>query len=483
MNKDLHDTDDFFKKAYQQFQDEPSADVWEKISAGLNKKEDGSNRRKFIWWRRVSIVLSLLLAGYVLFDSDIFRTGLSRKNDHGITGKSNTVKPPAKNNEINKEEPGNEGKGIVKQKEKDATAFSNKENSFPVKEGGIAGLRNEAIKYTKKTGGPKKTNDEQRLKINRFFIAITSTNLDESENGFLKKTEYYPIEKASAFQLIEKSFSGNLITGLPANKKLFPLPVIDNANLKTNAPNIKKRRKGHSFIPYWTMVAYASYDRANYKLESDLPANVSSIKHQEVHEPSFSVSVLASRQLRKHWGLQTGLIYSNTAIGISPQKLYALQQSGGDIAFKYSTSSGYAYIKPGLGMPPAMGDSLNTTEGKHKLQFIRIPVMIKYTVGENKFTVSSGAGIEANFLASAKVETEIEHPVNPEIVFINKLHGAKPFHLTVVAGAELRYQVNKKLAVNLHPVFRYAITPITKNNVVQTFPYSFGLGFGMTRQF
>jgi hypothetical protein len=202
-----------------------------------------------------------------------------------------------------------------------------------------------------------------------------------------------------------------------------------------------------------------------------------------VHEPSFSVGMLATRQLKEKWGLQTGLIYSNTAIGISPQKIYALQDPAGDIAYKYITSSGYAYIKPGFGPPPAFGDVLTTTEAKHSLHSLSLPVVIKYTVGKNKFLFIPGAGLEANFITRAKLETEIEYANNRETVFINKLNGAKSFYWSLIADAELRYNTNNKLSFSLRPVFRYAISPITENNVVETFPYSFGAGLGMTYKF
>lgn len=134
--------------------------------------------------------------------------------------------------------------------------------------------------------------------------------------------------------------------------------------------------------PHWLLTPFVSYDQVNYKLDSDMPNNITSIKHREVHEPSFSAGIMAARQLQNQWSLQSGIIYSYHAIGISPQKLYALQDPAGGIGFQYITSSGNAFIKPGLGIPAAIGDSISTTEGKHTLQFIRIPAMVKYSVGK-----------------------------------------------------------------------------------------------------
>jgi hypothetical protein len=220
----------------------------------------------------------------------------------------------------------------------------------------------------------------------------------------------------------------------------------------------------------------------NYRLDNDLSA-VKKIKQSEAHEPSFSTGLLLTRQLKKGWSLQTGLIYSNTQIGISPQKLYALQDPAGSVDYKYITSSGYAYIKPSFGSPPVVGDSLTIAQAKHTLQFVSVPLVIKHSFGKNKLSFIPGAGVEANILTSAKLVTEIEDASNRENVSINKLKGTRSFYWSVTANAEVQYRVNKKIAVSLRPSFRYAISPITKNNVVETYPYSFGIGAGITYKF
>lgn len=438
MNKNIHHTDRFFKDAYHQFEEEVPTAVWEKINAGLDKNEADSNKRKFIFWKRTAILLLLLSGGLVLMDSVVFKTSSGRLSNNTIIRKYRTPEPASKPDKKN-----NADKKITKQHEKGETGNTAADNNLHVK--------------------------------HPFTIANTVSGLEKNE-GILQ-------QKMIVIPSTEKSNNSKPVTELFISKNNFLLPVIDYTGFKNNPDKNKKPAEHNSFIPFWMMTAFASYDRANYKLDSDLPTNISSIKHRESQEPSFSGGILVTRQFSKHWGLQSGLVYSHTAIGISPQKLYALQNPVGDIAFKYITSSGYAYIKPGLGMPATINDSLQTTEGKHVLQFISVPVMIKYTVGKNKFTITPGAGIEANFITNAKVETEIEKPLSPEIIFINKLDGTKSFYLSVVADAELRYRLNKKLSLNFRPAFRYAISPITKNNVVETFPYSVGLALGITCKF
>lgn len=472
MNKDLHDTDDFFKSAYQQFEDTPSPGVWEKINAGLDKQAANDNKNKFLVWRRSAVVLLLLFTSFILFDSNILKTGSNHpvKNIRIASGtkSAHTAEPAAK---------------VEIQEEKSSIDNSEGNNDFLRGKNEIASPNTNSISGEKNSGDKKTAGEKQRSANGQSAMPIAAATLDENTSLFLKKNESFQQEKISMVTLIEKGDPGNLPARLFDIEKLVPLSSTSIAVLKSSNKKIKKERRNNSFIPYWLLTAFGSYEGVNYKLDSDLPGNITSIKHSEVHEPSFSTGLLLTRRIKKYWGLQTGLIYSNNAIGVSPQKLYALQQPGGDIAYMYVTSSGYAYIKPGLGGPTAIGDTLNTIEGKHTLQFIRVPLMVKCSLGKNKFSINPGAGIEASFLTSAKVEIEIDRPPNSEVVFINKLNATKTVHFSLVADAELRYQASKKLSVNIRPSFRYAISPITENNVVETFPYSFGAGVGISFKF
>jgi hypothetical protein len=280
---------------------------------------------------------------------------------------------------------------------------------------------------------------------------------------------------------LDKRVSNDRITtGLTKNIFLLPLPVISKAAPLIIATTNPGKKKTNSFKPFWLMSPFVSYEQAGYKLDSDDPLTATTVRHREVHEPSFSGGLLFARQFTNRFSLQSGLVYTSTQIGISPQKMYALQLPGGDIAYKFITSSGYAYIKLAIGQPPAVGDSITTSDAKHLLKHISVPLSVKYKMGKKKFIISPSAGIEANFITNAKVEVGIDLASNREIVTVNKLSGIKTFYWSGTAGVEASYRVNKKLSVNIQPVFRFALSPITKDNVVETLPRSFGIRAGVT---
>jgi hypothetical protein len=472
MNKDLHNIDDVFSSAYQEFEYEPSPEVWKKINAGLDKKETESYKRRLIGWKRTAILLLLLLTGFVLYESGIFK-----QNSNSIAGTTD------KNNILQKlnpsiESPGNRNTGSDPGKiEINGSKTPDEQNQKDISALNLTGLPDDKNQPAKNVAVQKNSWESKQAD----FIIKTQKGksaffpLNSVKNTVPVSEEDMQENKTSLNPLTWNKSISRTATTLFNNISNSHLPSVKDPDLKRAVADNKQLKKRNNPGLYWAISGFASYDFMNYRLDNDLSA-VKKIKQSEAHEPSFSTGLLLTRQLKKGWSLQTGLIYSNTQIGISPQKLFALQEPAGDVAYKYITSSGYAYIKPAFGSPLVVGDSLTTAQAKHTLQFVSVPVVIKHSFGKKKLTINPGAGVEANFLTSAKIETEIKDAYNQENVSINKLKGARSFYWSVTADAELQYQVNKKIAVSLRPSFRYAISPITKNNVVETFPYSFGLG-------
>jgi hypothetical protein len=496
MSNDLHHIDELFRSTLEANEQRPSPGIKESIFANLDKKDAESYRKRFIGWKRIALLLLLVLTAIVIYEASTRKTGTGHFANKTNTGAPVTTGPQYKDKTTTgrqtlrdkkltneKENTGNENSNNV-DKLIQPTNEENKEAND-----NIAGVpknkTSDKLNHSKDKQAPKriaslatkKVETVSRLSNNRN-TAIRKTSipgelLAKEKINFHRAIEIIHVEKNKALSIINTQNPIIITSELPASVD----SLLNAGPVKTNPERIRH------FKPYWTFTGLVTYDRLNYKLDSDEPNAITSIKHREVHEPSFSVGILATKQLKEKWGLQTGLIYSHTAIGINPQKIYAFQDPAGDIAYKYITSSGYAYIKPGLGTPPGFGDSILATEAKHTLHSLSVPAIIKYTIGRNKLLFIPGAGIEANYITKAKLEIEIEHANNRETVFVNKLQGTKSFYWSFVADGELRYIVTEKMAFSLRPTFRYAISPITENNVVETFPYSFGAGLGVTYKF
>jgi len=61
--------DEIFNAAYKGFSENPSSNVWDKISSGLDKVEASSYKRRLRRWKQVAIFSLLLLAGFVLYET------------------------------------------------------------------------------------------------------------------------------------------------------------------------------------------------------------------------------------------------------------------------------------------------------------------------------------------------------------------------------------------------------------------------------
>jgi hypothetical protein len=479
MNKDLHNIDDVFSSAYQEFEDDPSPDVWQKINEGLDKKESESYKRRFIGWKRTAILLLLLLTGFVLYESGIFK-----QNSGSI------ARTADKNNAVQKLNPSVESPGNrITGRDPDKIVINGSKTSTEQNQKDISGLNLTELPAKKNQPGKDVAGQKNSWESKKSDFIITNQKGKSvfSPSNSVKNIVPVPEEdmqenKTSLGPLPWTKSISRKATTLFNDITSSYLPSVKDPDLKRAVADNKQLKKRNNSGLCWSVSGFVSYDFMNYRLDNDLSA-VKKIKQGEAHEPSFSTGLLLTRQFKKGWSLQTGLIYSNTKIGISPQKMYALQDPAGSVDYKYITSSGYAYIKPAFGSPPVVGDSMTTAQAKHTLQFVSVPVVIKHSFGKKKLTINPGAGVEANFLTSAKLVTEIEDASNRENVTINKLKGARSFYWSVTADAEVQYRVNKKIVFSLRPSFRYAISPITKNNVVETFPYSFGIAAGITYKF
>lgn len=501
MNKDVHKMDELFRSALEGHEESPSAGVKESLDEALDKQDAASFKKRFIGWKRAAILSLLLLAGFVLYEAFILKWGLGHsykrteiKNTTSSSGKKgkgiyqNPTSEKTNNNNLD-----SYNKKTTKKKSEDTnqevTGVDNKLNNPRQKNSTVQlVLKNNNTIVPHKNYQANKIKEQRKAYVRKqleSFKVVAKTETPDIQPT-IKKTLNKPLTKADPLPE-EKNNLTNLSKTIGITKKAqlpvntitsTQLPPINDSLLKSST--VKKQK---IFKPFWMITGFASYDRAGYKLDSDEPNAISSIRYREAHEPSFSGGILLTRQLTSFWALQSGLTYSKIAIGMKPQKTYAFQDPTGDVAYKYITSSGYAFIKPGFGLQPVVGDSLTTAEAKHKIENIGVPLVVKYTVLNKRLSFIPGVGIEANLITRANLEVDIEDAFNREIVLVRKLNGTKSFYWSFVADADLRYHLNKKTSVNFRPAFKRSVSPITENNVVETFPYSFGMGLGMTLRF
>lgn len=517
MDKDLHNIDDIFKKAHQRYTEEPSEAAWKKISAVLDKDDAEKYKKRFIGWKRIAIVLLLLLSGLMIYETGIITNG---KEGFGVADKKNTADSVAVNTQPSAEDKSAENNPRLNKREASPIVTpvqpdlqQEEQNNLvetDLNETDVVANSNEKIKtdnivpkqkITNKTNTVLLQKSKQQLSNKKApgnypkeFLAISKTQPGILPNNE-KNIHVDTLQRESRTERKMAMVPAEFLHKIKKNEFVIKTPsvlmsVMPDPNLRKATLVINSKKTISAFKPYWSVAAFASNDWGQYKLDNDVQDNNGNnqdereeINNREKHEPSFSTGVFATRQFSKKWGVKTGLIYSRTAIGIHPQEMYAGKTSDGSVAYKYITSSGYGFVKPGFGLPPAVGDSLQSTEAQHNLQSVSVPLMLTYRYDKKKISIMPSAGISANYITKATVQTEVEDALNRETVSIKGLNGMKNFYLGLVADVNLQYNANDRWAINLLPSFKYAISPITKSNVVKTYPYSFGIGAGISYKF
>lgn len=422
MIKHFHYPDELFKSAYQTLEEMPSAAVWDDINASLDKVDAERYKRKFKQWKLFSLLLILFMGIFIIFESALIR------------------------------KPG------------PAYSISNFE--------------------------------QRKIPIRSYDAIQPASKILNSKRNHLPDPIKTPAPKnLSVFNMAPelKEIGGQaFLSGVPEKEITGPVfsppaPLIGSGR-KAKDPATKADfpeggiQKQTAFKKYWSLTGLASLDMAAYRIDNDLTHHDAKtlIEGRESHNASFSLGILADYQFSKKWAVQTGFRYSNILIGIDPHEIYAVQRASGNASYKYVTSSGYAFIMPDF---QTSGDSLQTTSARHHLVFVSLPLMLQYRIVMKKWTLTPSAGLQINYLAKAAVKTEIHEGFKTEIVSINQLQGKKTLYLSYVAEAGLAYRMNSKWDLNAIPSFQYGVTSITRNNAVNTFPYSVGLSVGVTRHF
>lgn len=521
MEKNLQNIDEVFNRAYNSYEDEPSAAAWEKLSAALDKEDAEKYKRRFIGWKRIAVVLLFLLSGFLIYETGVV---IKRKNDKELVKKGNDTDSAmvTDNTGANKEKTTVETGKNEKKENSLPYVFDNQVQPAPSdvlietnEKEILAPKSNQQIITAFEQSGidintskTKKANKQSAR--DKTKITIRPGAMAEDETGSIADNSV-PKNKKGSSKINDEQTA--IVSGMETDsiRRLSISPVTSIARIEISKPAISdlkikepvlpvlnitagtvssKKKKPSSFKPFWSVTAFASNDWGQYTIDNDVHDNTGNqqdekeeINRREKHEGSYSAGIFATRQFTKHLGLKTGLIYSNTAIGISPQEMYAAKKTDGSVAYKYITSSGYGFVKPGFGLPPAVGDSIQSTEAQHNLQVISVPLMVSYRFEKKKFSIAPAVGLSANFITSANVKTEVTDALNKESVSINGLDGMRSFYTGLIADVSLQYNYNSKWSFSLLPGFRYALTPITKGNVVKTFPYSFNIGAGITYKF
>ena len=510
MDENLQNIESLFHKALDDNEELPSASVWEAVDKNLDKENIITIRHKYRRLKRTAVFLLLLLVGFSIYE--ITKINIS----------ANRVKAASLPNEVNKS---------VKN-ENDAAAVTNigthaERNKFDaaIKQG----LSIDSDNGKAKSNQPAENNPVAKLdqveennpgaKLNqgeentgwqeikakdkfsqqsvrgkkksrhvgfnaKHKITITGSEAQEEvdQNTGLARNEM-TVDYSSLLGKIEDPVYPGRKVNEKRDLKIIP-PSIDLMS-KTSilvarlAGKTKlKSNKGHFYITgFFSPEIVRQPDQE--RMEVNTGGMGANLEKAEKHKLSYAFGFFGEYRVNKHWGIQLGVNQSKMNISNEPKLVFAQTDNSGNIKYFIHTSSGYGYFLPSFSSNPAIGDSLSTSVTNQSLTYVGIPLALSYTATKRRFEIHAMAGIEANILTRAKLQTTVTKNNISSMESINNLQGLEKLYYNGMAGIGIGYSLTKKISLVLDPAFRFALSSINEEQRLKSYPISIGFATGI----
>ena len=509
MDENLHNIEDLFRTALDDNEESPSGDVWEAVDKRLDKDKVVGIKKKYTNMKRIAIMLVFLLAGFALYDVYKINGGNNGKsyvknndaNDSNNQNKLSAIPETKTNDKTTGANSSNTNNTSIRQNENAVTENIVEENAIPVNKKEIQPSQKTILQKQDITeiinSGKEDSENQTAIILNQkkkrttksaYKVKIKNATAVEDENILVKnddEQQYKEIPTLRKLKIIsiepvpllphDSIDTKNLIKLISVSK----VKIIDTANNSVAKNRIKKDTKPVRF----SVTPFFSPDIAWYRLQDDKVGNqqdnATELEKEEKHEFSSTYGAFVDYKINKHWRLQSGITFSNTNITVEPKTIYAQQDNTGSIKYRVNTSSGYGYVLPSFSSNPVVGDSLYAFTSTHSLQYIGIPLAVTYNVTRGKFKFNALAGLSANILSKAKLETTLEKGFNNSMEKVDNLQGLRKMYFSGLAGVGVDYELTKKTAMTFAPTMRFALNSINKDATVKSYPMSFGFVAGL----
>lgn len=531
MEENLHDIDKLFRSSVDGYEEAPPENVWDAVNAGLDKSSIISIKKKYTNLKRVAVALLILLLGTIAYEIGTRSGGGAGKdevNNGGKVDKVNKVDGVDKGGseeEVNKVDKvdevntvdkgdkvngGDEVNKVDKVDKVDNGSMVDKDkyklnrrsvNDIQDVPGKIIPSNNNKTQLAKQDdpldkqnlpGNNKKqrnkNNTTHQVVINLINPGQEDTNDNADDNGTSGKNKRISRSQrlmAENLQVEKAQYTG----ALPVLRKLPPTPVMAYQPAAEKKVMMKKESPTSRF----TLGVFYGPQFSSNRLENDHhddrrgpgqpPGNTGNdkddIKNDEQRQSAYSFGISVEYAVGKNWAVESGLALLNKKIQIEPKKIYAKADANGEVKYRFDCSSGYSYLNPKTSTAPTVGDSISVSESENTLQYLTVPVAVKYKLNLGKFTISPTVGAAANFVTKQKISTEYTVASVKQSQTINNIEGLKPVYYSGIAGVSLDYKLKKNISVSVMPSGNFALSSINKNAAVRSYPNAFGLSFGL----
>ncbi len=457
----------------------PPVYVWSAIN---QRMLEGKRRKRILmYWQSAAAVAFLILSlGVIYFISD--------KNIE-----SNQI-VIVSNNEKNPDEDVKEKylKGGGEQSDIQLTVVSDVDNEA------VENLSVENVNTTSKIDIPDE-NERGNLQTNETGIKSNILLNDEPTKYIhLSKLKYFPVLDSH-----EQTLDTELI--VPVRKKHS---VVTLYAYNTELPVYKKTKiKKYKFILGGSVSPTYNYRNLGEVQSSSVVYSSDQNPANEEGIVSVSGGVNLRMEGKSRWSFETGILYSQVGQEVSQtttypsvigtanigetnfaglknapvQRVSGLSNSLGEIRFKSNTpmSIEQNFEKSGVYLAASESTYDNQSEAttlRQLLDYIEVPLIVRYSVFKSKPAITLAGGLSTNFLIGNTAYL-IE---NGQQENIGQTEGINSIAYSSTISIGVEFPFGKSFRFSLEPRFKYFLSPVNNKGFNDFRPYSIGVFGGLS---
>ncbi len=469
--------DRLFQEKLKDFEVFPEPDVWKNIEQELSKKK---RRRIVPLWLRLgsaaAILFLLVSTGFWYFDQD-----------DQLPNPINT-KSPLINDDIDQQPSGLEEES---KETLDAENQRNNQNEQGTEikpnqngntdEGTIAKQIPKTYNITKQA--KESENTASKGNAQEIAIAQNSKTTETTRKEDSKETDQKALEQRNTTGLLNEKKSTVADNKTPERKE-FQITKDDIAEAiedqlseeNTSDARSKKWSVGTAIAPVYFN-----------SLSDGSPINTSLSGNEKETNTSLSYGVKVNYQINDRLSLQSGI--NNVELAYKTQGVTALiassemQFSGADVG---TNINGINLIAISNNQIAAQSSELGAQRGvinlrgdlNQSMSYIEIPMEAKYALLNKKFGVHLVGGVSTYLLYSNEVSLLDQNGSTS----LGEASNINDVNFSGNLGLDLDYKLNKKLFINVSPMFKYQMNTFSRNDGGFQ-PYYLGVYTGLNFRF
>jgi hypothetical protein len=510
MNTNLHDIDKLFKAALNEQEETPSTDLWNSIDQHLDKNKVVDINRKYIQLKKIAVALLILLIGIGAYtlntwnkSEKLAKADKSKKISIQINDSvSLTIAEPKQESIVLSTDSNKKENSLDSLRLSNATANPIPNKNVPLISTGISQNSITPNTVIQKENKNIVSTGSNKIAIKKRTYKTTITNAAIGEDQ--EDQEDQLVNKNTVVKEGEDEIVG-LPKSLPAiNPELLKATAGKGIKQKTIIANYTlpdqlitrattsrpvKIKKGSSFsatVFYAPNLSSNTVKEETHDRRPGGPANDrdrEKIRDGEQHQASLTFGLLVDYNLNKHWSVESGVSITNKKISIEPKTIFAHKDNDGEVKYLFDCSSGYLFLPAKAGTTPIEGDSIKALSSTNTLQYVSIPLAVKYNFPIHKFDLFAVVGTSVNILSKGKIETAIQNGLTKEASVSNSINGLKSNYLGGNVSMGVAYNITDKIGLSFIPSYNFAITSSTKDAAVKSFPNAISLAAGLRFKF